>query len=395
MNDYEYMQHWLDSESDNYEPVEKILNDIGVSYDEALSEAKGFRSRFFELLKNKNIPYNNISQVITDICGLTEHDKSGEAVFLYTAIAVEKGLLFGKADVSEQYILWWLEQNKKTELLTKIIADEQVYSKRLADMKLSTSQPCNVENFGDEQALLYRMAKQHRFLNINDRENIFLENVGELIRCVESDAEFRKIKPYIYSAVLSRKHKYMTGRRNYSPNIRDVFKRNGYKIDEDNGKNFDTYQSYLELYEQLKRHYTDECDIEFSDYCFANLSNLSEWYYENCEPNEDIPMSLEYAFSYFTSYIDLGIIETDGNYPVLEIAYENLLSDDEKWQDFISAMQNGSDVEKYCERLYINANAVRICPDKRIALNYARAYLLMFMENHNRRLIINAAKQFR
>ena len=143
------------------------------------------------------------------------------------------------------------------------------------------------------------MLLQHKFLSDGCDRDILLENTAELVRSVESDERFRLIKPYIYSAILSRKHKMMKVRKNYSPNLSEAFKYTGYKIGEDNGKNFDTYQSYLELYEQLRRHYSDDCDIGFSDYCFAELSNLSEWYYENCEPNEDIPMTLEYAFTYY------------------------------------------------------------------------------------------------
>ena len=32
--------------------------------------------------------------------------------------------------------------------------------------------------------------------------------------------------------------------------------------------------------------------MAFSDFCFAMLSNLSEWYYLYCETNEDIPRNL-------------------------------------------------------------------------------------------------------
>ena len=46
------------------------------------------------------------------------------------------------------------------------------------------------------------------------------------------------------------------------------------------------------MYDHLRRAYLKEVDIDFCDYCFANLSPLSEWYYLNCEPNEDIPMTL-------------------------------------------------------------------------------------------------------
>ena len=55
------------------------------------------------------------------------------------------------------------------------------------------------------------------------------------------------------------------------------------------------YQSEIELYYHLKSIYSDEIDIDMglSDFCFANLSPLSEWYYINCEPNEDIPMNIK------------------------------------------------------------------------------------------------------
>lgn len=190
----------------------------------------------------------------------------------------------------------------------------------------------------------------------------------------------------------------MTERQNYSPNIANVFEYMDYRISSDNGKNFDTYQSYTELYEQLRRHYEDECDMELTDYCFANLCNLSRWYYENCAPNEEIPESLTQMIEdeaeiilLSGDYPDiLGFIEAN---PVLEIAYRNVLAEGE-WQDFITAMQNGMDIQPYTQRLYESVNAEKISTDTDKAMKYAELCLLQFMENVNRKILIDAADNF-
>jgi hypothetical protein len=395
MNDYEYLQRWLDDEASENDSIDDILKSKDITKDHALTCAEKFRSKFYELLKRNDIQADNISGIIKGICELIKRDKSEEAMLLYTAIAAEKGLLFGNYTDSEQLISLWLEHDEKVRILTKMIALAPAYKKRLDQLQRVNENKLSAEIELEEQALLYRMALQHKFLNTDSDKNILLENLGELIRCVNANEHYRCIKPYIYSAVLSRKHKMMTSRRNYSPNLSEIFKYMGYKIGVDNGKNYDTYQSYLELYEQLRRHYSDECDIEFSDYCFAELSNLSEWYYENCEPNEEIPMALEYAMSYYAERIDLGDVTVEGENPVLEIAYENVLSNADNWVDFVNAMQNGDNIARFCERLYTEANAAKICPDKRIAMQYAKFYLILFMEEYNRSLILEAAKQFR
>ncbi len=395
MNEYEYLQRWLDKEADESDPIDDILKSKDITQEYALACAEKFRSKFYESLKSCSIQSDNISGIIMGVCELIKRDKSEEAMFLYTAIAAEKGLLFGNCTHAEQLVSLWLEHDEKVRILTKMIALAPAYKKRLDHLKSVSGNKLSAEIELEEQALLYRMALQHKFLNSDSDKNILLENTGELIRCVNANEHYRCIKPYIYSAVLSRKHKMMTNRRNYSPNLSEIFKYMGYKIDADNGKNYDTYQSYLELYEQLRRHYSDECDIGLSDYCFAELSNLSEWYYENCEPNEEIPMTLEYAVSYYAERIDLGDVNVEGENPVLEIAYENVLSNADNWLDFVDAMQNGKDITSFCERLYTEASAAKICPEKRIAMQYAKFYLILFMEEYNRSLIIEAAKQFR
>ena len=187
----------------------------------------------------------------------------------------------------------------------------------------------------------------------------------------------------------------MLEREDFSPNIKDVFKVKEYKIYSDNGKNFDTYQSYLELYEQLKRHYNDECDVEFSDYCFANLSNLSQWYYQNCEPNEDIPKDFRAEVTSYFSDNQLVKCEFDFDNPVLEIAFKNTLNENPNiLKEFVNQRYNRENTEETVEQFCKLSGAEKISKDTENTRQYAESYLVGVMEDNIKNMLIDAIEEF-
>lgn len=394
-DEYEEIQQFLDEEADSYVTFEEVLEGHGFTFEEALNGADNYRSKFFSFLGKNEITSNNINVICVELAEKLQQNHNEETLFLYTAMLTENGLLFGNITDSEQKILLWFDQSEKAEFLAEIIMNEPVFRERIRETVNSIkSINTAAEIDREEQALLYKMALEHGFL-YKARGNVFLENIGELVRQVNSNKHLKAVKPYVYSAVLCKKNKLITGRKNYSSNIGIIFEPTEYKIDKDNGKNYDTYQSCVELYEQLRRHYYDECDVEFSDYCFANLSNLSEWYYDNCEPDEDIPMTLKQTVEMLAETIELSseiddISEFINDNPVLEISYLNVLYESETWSDFVDAMRNDEDIHEYAEKLYKLAEAEKICSDKEKALQYAELCLLQYMEELNRQLLIDA-----
>ena len=292
-----------------------------------------------------------------------------------------------------------MEHRERVELLSKLIENEPEYLRRFDEIRRYRPQLFGAEIQTQEQALLYKMAVENTFLYKARNSNIFLQNIGELVKLVNSNEIYRQIKPYIYFAVLSRKHKLMMTREHYSPNIPKIFDYQEYRIHKDNHKNFDTYQSYLELYAQLRESYDDEIDGEFTDYCMANTSNLCEWFFENCEPVDVIPMSLTQVADYMSNNIwletEYGSIRNfiEAN-PMFEITCENILSNSDDWEIFTLAMQNGEDIMPYAERLYQMSVKSVPCPDKENALKYSRLLLYDYMEEYNRKLLVCAAKNF-
>lgn len=395
MNEYEELHRWLDEEAEHNISTEEMLQEYGLTMETAPKQADLYKNRFFDLLKKYGICKDNISVMIAELDKLLFEQQNQELLFLYTALATEKGVLFGTMEDDEQKAYIWLKQSLNAKKFYQAVSMEKNYEARLHQISPFSEISSVEEADTDEQLLLYQMAIQHDFLYRGRKSNLFLANIAELVRKVNQYPELKKIKPYVYSAILSRKHKLMLERKDYSPNFHNIFQRKEYKINMDNGKNFDTYQSYLELYDQLRRHYQDESDIDFSDYCFAHLSNLSEWYYQNCEPNEEIPMTLERMADQLTTRIALkSPVEIITKQPVLEIAYQNILLHETDWLDMIGEVQKGADIAEYCERLYQSAGGAKICKDKKIALQYAELYLCMFMEDINWRILMDVFRYF-
>lgn len=398
-SEYEEIEELINSAADEYRSFDEILVERNLNTEQAISMAHTFRDKYFNLLCEKKLDAYKISKLCSEVAKLLNHDKSDDMIFIYLTLLTENGLLFGEITDDEQLVCLWLEQLDKVELLTRRIAREKDLSRRLIELAQHKYKCSDIEIDRGEQAMLFNSVIVFPFLYKAKNSNLFLDNIGELVRQVNSDKLYRSIKPYIYFAVLTRKHKLITERERYSPNIASVFQYQHYKIDTDNGKNFDNYQAYLELYGTLKNFNDDEIDWEFTDYCMANLSNLSEWFYNNCEPNDDIPMDLHITIECLSGTIPLkndlpdlsGSIDENS---VLDIVFDNAFSDAEFAKSIITAARSGEDIDAFAKLLYERSNAKNYCKDKEKALGYALLYIHDIVEEYNRKSLIDASYLF-
>ena len=85
--------------------------------------------------------------------------------------------------------------------------------------------------------------------------------------------------------------KKMLEKQDYSLNPESIFKYQKYSIEADNGKNFDTYTDYLQLYIDLLDIFP-ETDKELCEVCYLATSNLGKWNYDNADA-EDVPMFID------------------------------------------------------------------------------------------------------
>lgn len=404
---YEVHQ-FLEKAAEEYQPLEAVLHQHQLSFDEALYQIDSFRSRFAEAIAQCQINDRNPLTICLTLCEKLEEQPANETVqFLYCAIVTDCGLLFDltpEERTDEQDIRCWIEQKNRMDELFEAIRQEAQFQKRLKALpqalKRAGKQSQDIQS---EQALLYRLSLEHGFLYNGRKSNVYLDNIGELVQQVNSVTALQSVKPYVYTAVLIRKNKKMMNRSGYQPNFQNVFQYEKYNIHTDNGKNFDAYQAHLELYDHLRGNYLNapEVDIAFSDYCFANLCNLSDWYYDNCQPNAEIPMNLRRKVQSlmhpgfpqlvnYHDYEDFDVTTFCEKNPVLSIAYDNAL-DTILFRDAMRAVYDGKPIEEFAQKLYEAANAERITTERKHALTYAEVFLLGEMEEQLRTWILDAA----
>ena len=295
--DYEIYKY-INELADQYVELDELLKQNHLTFDEVIQKIKQFKEAFYVLLSKYSIGSQNLVETCYDLIKrMEQHPDNPDLQYLYFCIMTDVGLL-NKAlgeRTEEQEIRNYLRQNELVQELTAFWESQTESVKKYQDLLEYLKKPIKIKNAECEEELdfLYHLTIQHTFLYNSIKNEVYKDNLKSLLIHINSDEKLKTIKPYIIFAVLARKTGMMQKRAHFMPNLKVIFQYQEYNILKDNGKNFNQYQSELELYDHLRRAYLEDADIDFCDYCFANLSPLSEWYYMNCEPNEEIPMVID------------------------------------------------------------------------------------------------------
>ncbi|MDE6501786.1 MAG: hypothetical protein K2L10_06845 [Ruminococcus sp.] len=297
--DYEILKY-IDKEADNYVPFKDFLKNHNTNLDKAWNCVKQFKEKFNNLLSKYSIGKENLVVMCYDLIErISEQYNNPELHYLYFCIMTDVGLIneINSSDhTKEQEIRIYFQQKKLIQELSEFLEYQIEYHKKIAEIREYLKKPRCVKNIDckEETDFLYHLTIQHTFLYKNTRNAIYKENLNALLIQINSDEKLKVLKPYIIYSVLTRKQGVMRKRKHFLPNLKIMFQYQNYNIYKNNGKNFNLYQSELELYDHLQRSYADDddVDIKLCDFFFANLSPLSEWYYIHCEPNENIPMNI-------------------------------------------------------------------------------------------------------
>ena len=357
---------YLSKQIEDYESLQEILDKNGVTFDEAKDKVVEFKKKFKKLCFENSIKTENFVQICFDLMEQIEKNpENSDLQDLYIYIITDLGLLneinsYDRTD--EQSVLNYYHQKKIIKELTMFLKSDIKNADKLNQIRNHLKKSIYIKNIDCSEELnsLFRLLEQHDF---DVKNPIFRDNLNALIMYLNSDEKVKSVKPYIIYATLSRKHGMMQNRDNFLPNVKAVFQYQKYNILHDNGKNFNTYQSAVELYEHLHRAYSDESeiDIEFCDFCFANLSPLSEWYYTQCQTEYEVPMvfsrkiyqlkpaSFPMLFCY-DDYTEYDLYDFEDQNSRLYIKWKKTVSDD-LIIEFLTALCYGYDIKECAEKL--------------------------------------------
>lgn len=296
--DYEIYKY-INELADQYVEFDELLKQNHLTFDEVKQKINQFKEQFYSLLSKYSIGSHNLIETCYDLIKRMEQQPDNpDLQYLYLCIMTDFGLL-NKINThdrtEEQEIRNYLRQRESIQELTEFLESQTESVKKYEKLLEYLKKPIEIKNAEceEESDFLYHLTIQHTFLHDGIKNEVYKDNLKSLLIHINSDEKLKPIKPYIMFAVLARKTGMMQKRAHFMPNLKAIFQYQEYNILKDNGKNFNQYQSELELYDHLRRAYLEDADIDFCDFCFANLSPLSEWYYMNCEPNEEIPMIID------------------------------------------------------------------------------------------------------
>lgn len=98
-----------------------------------------------------------------------------------------------------------------------------------------------------------------------------------------------------------------------------------------------------------------------------------------------------YKSWFFNDIPDFGDFVEEN--PVMEIAFDNTLDNHfDLFKEFVNAVYNEEDTQKYVEEFYRLADAEKLSPDRKKGLLFARLYLTSAMENRIMYMMVESAE---
>ncbi|MDE7365392.1 MAG: hypothetical protein K2N27_11055 [Ruminococcus sp.] len=363
--DYEIFKY-INKQADHYVPLNKILEKHHCTFDEAKQKIKRFKADFAELLKKYQIGSENAVMMYCDLMNLAEEMPENQDLhYIYICMMTDSGLLNETNTyerTEEQNIRNYFRQNEKIRELSEFLEIQLKYREKVRCIKENLKKFNDLhDDFSEESELLYQLTLQHDFI---EESTVYQDNLNALLNYINQNENMKLLKPYLIFAVLTRKHGMMQNRVGFTPNLKTVFQYQEYNIRSNNGKNFNSYKYYLELYDHLQRFYAEdaEVDIGLCGFCFANTSPLSEWYYKHCQTDFEMPVSfgqkvknlkaMSFPNLYCDADSDLDMYEFENEHPkVYHSCDKFVLNNPEIVYDFIYAVYNGSSLKEYIEQM--------------------------------------------
>lgn len=296
--DYEIYKY-INKLAEDYIDFDELLKQHNITQEKALQKAEHFRNYFNGLISEYSIGDRNIVVTCCDLIErISSEPYSKDLWYIFFCIVTDTGLLTSRHTgewSDERKVRNYFRQSEIVGRLSDFFESQSVNRKKLLEIRkyLKKSVAIRDTDCSKEADFLYNLTIQHDFLHESIGNQVYKDNLNALITHINGDEKLRSVKPYLVFAVISRKTGMFQNRKYFMPNLKAVLQYQNYNIYHDNGKNFDTYQSVIELYDHIRNsyQYDENIDMELCDFCFANLSPLSEWFYIYCEHDFEIPMT--------------------------------------------------------------------------------------------------------
>lgn len=280
----------FDEFEDLREEIEEELENAsvpedGLSLEEALTLARANKKQFLSSLKRLGLSLENRYELCYDMMQRAYNNPSEELLRVFCDIVSDNEYLLNYDPTlfsEEEYMEFWCDAKSDSDELFEYLQGqielskqyeallEQAKSKILPQVEITTG----LLNERDKIFQIYTKLYQ-----IDDNSPIF-DNITYLLQLANSSKALTILKPLFLCQVFIKHEKRIQNNRDFCFNFKSLWNYHAYQIDKDNGKNYNTYSRYCELFRQLCEilQYSSDVDISLCACGFDRLSNLGIFY---------------------------------------------------------------------------------------------------------------------
>lgn len=338
LSESEFLDYLCKQDEEKPSDNEMILN-YNKGIEELIQEIKDFRDKLAALAENNNISLKNKFNFIIN---LLNTDNKKECLPLLACFICDMDYIFNLKKIS-------IREKSKTNLARYIRLKENM-NDFLEKLKFISNQEKSYESFikqvlkkdeiikGEELSSENKEVLKKLFIKYVDSdidEEYFDENLEHIHKFSTSTEERNSIYPNLIFRIFTKFKSKLSTERLIITN-KNLLNYKGYKIDEDNYKNFKTNENYIRMFFDLCNEFCEEKDLKLNLFMFEKCTNLGKWYWLQDNENTDFCYSYESLFD--TSYSKYNtVFHEDSIYYESEQSYRGIRYVEKK---------NGRKVEK-------------------------------------------------
>lgn len=290
----EFLDHLIDEDKDKPSDSEIILN-YGKGLDEINSEMGEFQDNLMFLINKNNIQIKNKAQFILDI---SSRENKNELMPLIVCFICDNEYIDRLRNRKKRkanngslanYILLKQDIDEFINKLSFIKECEKNYKSFVKEI-IRDNTKLGEEITAEKIRELLRLYKQ--YMKNKDRKLPSNENLEYIHKFCTANKSRKSIYPFLIFQIFTRYTKKICN-KDLSITSKNLLNSKPYEIEKDNGKNFNAYSNYINLFFELCNIFRDICDINLSIYMFEKTSNLASWYLEYSEEKEPFSYSID------------------------------------------------------------------------------------------------------
>ena len=276
--------------AENTSNLEERLEDYGITREQAIKLASKCFRDYRELAEKCGITTLHKPFVWVELLDLCRQELTPER--FKVLIWLCSGGELSQPDSPDEAVAVWLNSTEYSCRLTDFLTERRENNAKFRGIvkQAGTAKQTGFSGSGDKHLRVFNALCEAGFADSCPDRNILLNNLSCIDGMITEFPFLKPVEPLVYYQVCVHNSRKLLEKPDYLPTLKNLFRRQEYNIYEDNGKNYEQYLDYCELYVVLKDCFPD-ADEPLCDAGFAQLSNLPEYCFEHAESGGRIPLT--------------------------------------------------------------------------------------------------------